>query len=104
MPSIDNNRQTFIQPSKQQIDPKWLTLRETHEALYYYTPELLALTSSDKIIDHLDRAKPRIDADGAWNSSAAKAISQAISDHILTYPVIATNTDTQPYVPWFSKY
>ena len=44
----------FIQPNKATIDPRWLTLRKTHEALYYYyTPELLALTSSDKRIDHL---------------------------------------------------
>ena len=85
----------FIQPNRTTIDPRWLTLRNTHEALYYYTPELLALTSSDKIIDHLDRAKPRIQADGAWNPVAAAAISQAITDHILTYPVIATNTESQ---------
>ena len=83
----------FIQPNNTRIDQRWLTLRKTHKALYYYTPELLVLTSSDKIIDHLDRAKPRIKAEGAWNTTAASVISQAITDHILTYPVIATSTD-----------
>lgn len=82
----------FIQPNNTTIDSRWLALRQTHSAKVYYNQQLVALSSSDELINDLERTQPLVQPNNIWSPTMASTISQSITNHILSYPTASTDT------------